>query len=984
MSAESLLAAVQAACLPGVWSKGIALSREPLLVEDSRTEDEVVFRVRVPNRPVSPKVTLWLDGDDWYCDCGDRNDPCHHVAAAALRLKAPRPAAEAPAPAVAQAPRLVYRFRVAEDGLHFERVLMHEGQESRLTGTLVAHIGGIQSGRIAAPLPLVTQEDYAVDAALGVEPRTLLSAESGRKLFHILKRFADFPLHHGSEFVLVRVSPDAARPHAVISDENGGFRVRGLPDARVSEVFANGFALGDGIVRPLLPNPLPPEGRFFPAREVGTLLEEWLPALEAQMTIENRSRNLPKPERHAPRIELRLESYGPEKLSVIPALVYGDPAIAQIHGGEARPLVRGRHAVRDRAAEHQLVRKLQSELQLQVDQRLELTGPEAVAFTENLRGWRTTGEATRRFAVETTLSAHFEVREGSFAIQFRTADGQGGGADPARVFQAWQTGDSHVPLLAGGWAPLPADWLARYGEQILALAEGRSLSEPVPIRPYRQPELAELGEALGARLPAGLARMRDLLAEHTRIPDASLPPDLRADLRHYQRTGINWLSFLRDAGLGALLADDMGLGKTLQALAALRGKTLVVAPTSVLQSWREQIARFRPGLRVHVYYGPKRELDPQAELTLTTYGMLRSDRSALQAVAWDTVVLDEAQTIKNPESQIAQAAHALPGAFRVALSGTPVENSLSNLWSQFQFVNPGLLGTRAEFTARFAAPLTQSAPHSPDAEAAARSLRQRIRPFLLRRLKQEVAPELPPRTEIELRCELSAPERDLYDAILASTRAEVLAELAQGKGVFAGLEMLLRLRQACCHPWLVTGAGARAESAPLASAKLTLLLETLSDSIAGGHRALVFSQWTSYLDLLEPELRGASIGFVRLDGSTRDRESVVQAFQSPDGPPVFLISLKAGGVGLTLTAADHVFILDPWWNPAAENQAADRAHRIGQENPVLIHRLVAQDTIEEKILALQKRKLALAETALHGAAQAMSLGRDDLMDLLSD
>jgi SNF2 family DNA or RNA helicase len=449
----------------------------------------------------------------------------------------------------------------------------------------------------------------------------------------------------------------------------------------------------------------------------------------------------------------------------------------------------------------------------------------------------------------------------------------------------------------------------------------------------------------------------------------SLPADLTAGLRGYQSEGVRWLGKLRELALPALLADDMGLGKTIQALCAVSGRTLVVAPTSVVPNWAAEAARFRPGLRVCVYHGSARTLDPAADLTLTSYALLRLDADALCAVAWDSVVLDESQAIKNADSQVARAAHRLPGRFRLALTGTPIENRLAELWSQFQFLSRGWLGSRSDFDERYARPIAAG-----DAAAAER-LRARVRPFVLRRLKRDVAPELPPRTEVVLHVELAEDERRVYDAIRAAMRPEVAARFAAGGNAFQVLEALLRLRQAACDANLVPGA--RIER----SAKLEVLRENLEEAVAEGHKALVFSQWTSLLDRVEPELRDAGLPFTRLDGSTRDRASVVGQFQSEGGPPVLLVSLRAGGTGLNLTAADSVFILDPWWNPAVEEQAADRAHRIGQTRPVMIYRLVATDTVEERVLALQQRKRALAEAAL-GAAGGPAITRDELLELL--
>jgi SNF2 family DNA or RNA helicase len=334
------------------------------------------------------------------------------------------------------------------------------------------------------------------------------------------------------------------------------------------------------------------------------------------------------------------------------------------------------------------------------------------------------------------------------------------------------------------------------------------------------------------------------------------------------------------------------------------------------------------------------------------------------------VVLDEAQAIKNLGSQTARAAFELHGKFRVALSGTPVENRLEELWSVMHFANPGLLGGASDFQDRYVAPITNGDP------TAAQRLRAKIRPFVLRRLKRDVLAELPPRTDAVLHVELDEAERSVYDAVRVATKKEVAEKLAHGGGVLAALEALLRLRQAACHSQLVPGQTAATSS------KIERLLEAVGDAASDGHKALVFSQWTSLLDLVEPHLVAASIPFTRLDGKTTDRESVVREFQGEGGPPVMLVSLKAGGTGLNLTAADHVFLLDPWWNPAVEDQAADRAHRIGQDRPVMVYRIVAKDTVEERIFGLQQRKRAIADVALGGADQAGGITREELLALL--
>ena len=438
----------------------------------------------------------------------------------------------------------------------------------------------------------------------------------------------------------------------------------------------------------------------------------------------------------------------------------------------------------------------------------------------------------------------------------------------------------------------------------------------------------------------------------------------------YQHQGVDWLSFLRDAELGGVLADDMGLGKTLQTLCVLRGRCLVVCPKSVVYNWADEITRFRPGLRTAIYHGPRRELDPEAEVTLTTYALLRLDAQLLSEIDWDVVVLDEAQAIKNLGSQTARAAFELHGKFRIALSGTPVENRLEELWSAMHFANPGLLGGASDFQERYSGPIEQGDPQ------AAQRLRTKIRPFILRRTKAEVVPELPSRTDMVLHVELDDVERSVYDAVRVATKRDVADKMAKGGGVLAVLEALLRLRQAACHSALVPGQTAESSS------KIERLLEALEESVSEGHKALVFSQWTSFLDLVEPALKQAAIPFTRLDGTTVDRGAVVNKFQDQNGPPVMLVSLKAGGTGLNLTAADHVFLLDPWWNPAVEDQAASRAHRIGQDRPVMVHRMVAKDTVEERILALQEKKRRIADVALGDADQAAGITREELLALL--
>jgi SNF2 family DNA or RNA helicase len=550
------------------------------------------------------------------------------------------------------------------------------------------------------------------------------------------------------------------------------------------------------------------------------------------------------------------------------------------------------------------------------------------------------------------------------------------------VLESWRSGDRYVRLDDGSLAELPVRWLERHGHALIDLQEAHRTTRKLGAwHVWMATELLE--EHGGAERWLERTRSQAVIRREP-------PAGLRATLRPYQRDGLDWLCFLRDHGLHGVLADEMGLGKTVQTLAALlegRGRTdpasLVVAPTSVLSVWREEAARFAPELRVRVWHGPDRHRETlaEADLVVTSYPLLRRDAEALARVDWSWVVLDEARHIKNPASLTARAARRLRARHRLILSGTPLENDLVELWSLFQFLMPGLLGRRTTFHSRYA--VAQSRRDQPGQRPALDELAKRVRPFVLRRRKRDVAAELPPKTEITQRVELSARERALYESVRATVRARLAARGEEGS-VPAGalvLEGLTRLRQACCHPALLPFPEARAVRH---SAKLEALLERLQEAIPCGSRAIVFSQWVGLLDLAAARLTEQGVAFGRLDGRTADRAGVVRRFQRPDGPPVLLVSVMAGGTGLTLTAADLVVHLDPWWNPAVEDQATDRAHRIGQVRPLTVVRLVAADTVEERVLALQQHKRSLFDQVVEGPTlDVAGLTTDVLLELLS-
>ncbi len=535
-----------------------------------------------------------------------------------------------------------------------------------------------------------------------------------------------------------------------------------------------------------------------------------------------------------------------------------------------------------------------------------------------------------------------------------------------------QMRDRFLPLGGDRYLALDAE-LARYLSQLAAVAE-ESKGDRLRFHRLAVPALVDAIEGLGAKTgKAWKARVAELVPSDEAI---ELPTTFRAELRPYQDDGYRWLATLATWGAGACLADDMGLGKTVQALALLTrraadGPALVVAPTSVVEGWRREALRFAPTLRVSVFGRGDRAahlagLGPN-DVLLCSYGLLATESEQLATVDWATAVLDEAQAIKNPATARAKAAYALQARVRLALTGTPVENRLLDLWSLFRFLNPGLLGALAEFKTRFSGPIERGGdPH------ARGGLSALVKPFVLRRTKTAVLQELPPRTERLLPVVLGQEEASLYEAL----RREALEQVGDGGDTMTILGWLTKLRLACCNPALAGVPG-------LPSSKLAAFMELVSELKEGDHRALVFSQFVRHLDLVREALDAQGVGYRYIDGSMtpKARQREVDQFQAGEGR-LFLISLKAGGTGLNLTAADNVIHLDPWWNPAVEDQASDRAHRIGQRRPVTVHRLVAQGTIEEEITALHHTKRALADSVLAGTDTAARLSPRELVELL--
>jgi non-specific serine/threonine protein kinase len=538
------------------------------------------------------------------------------------------------------------------------------------------------------------------------------------------------------------------------------------------------------------------------------------------------------------------------------------------------------------------------------------------------------------------------------------------------LFEAIIAGKKYVRLSDGSTGEIPQEWIDKLAA-LFALCDKKPQGNSILLREINAQAIKTL-ESLSsstvwdATCAAGLARLK----EYRGSRNAVVPQSFKGTLRSYQLAGFQWFHFLKEFGLGGCLADDMGLGKTIQTLALLlhekehavsRRTSLLVVPTSLLFNWQREARTFCPSLLIMTYHGYDRKRYRAgdfglADVVLTTYGTVQREIELFAAMAFNYIILDEAQAIKNPLSQTAKSVRRLASLYRLALSGTPVENSLSELWSLFAFLNPGMLGPYSRYAASFIRPIEKER-----SEARIGVLRDLTHPCILRRTKGQVAKELPPKTEVIIKVPLLPRQRSLYEMTRDACRASIMRAiddqgLAQSR--LHVLQALTRLRQICCHPLLVD------PSFKGDSGKFEAFEELVENVVAEKHKALVFSPFVSALDLIRKRLCGRAIRHEYLTGQTANRQIPVDAFQADPDIPLMLISLKAGGVGLNLTAADYVILFDPWWNPAVENQAADRAYRIGQTRPVFVYKLIAQDSVEERVLELQKAKRELVDALL--------------------
>ncbi len=1002
-----------------VWSRGVELARRECVLPARGDEDELNFKVMVPGAGQAFEVQLWPQDKDWACDC-DGPDPCVHICAAAIwntqRIahgSAPgdAPAGERPGPKVA---RFAYRCRREANALVLDRLLVMDQVET------VRNEGPVASIKTGLPL-LIEDCDREVERALSFHFGGRIPKEAAHRVWDALQGANELTLDGEP----VQSSGQPVIPIGRVEDDGKGFKVRIVRDRAITEVLGSGSVLCGDTIRPIGDGGLSPEKRQlltrgvnFPPEEVGRLVAETIPTLRQSIPVEVRTARLPTGEAQRPR--LLIETWGSqEELVVKPRLVYGTPPSAEVERGELK-LLGGMVPIRDEPAERKLVRSLADGLQLALGIERRLRGEEAVRFAAALAQYQggsrgsvaLDGAAHRQFRRVASLTPDVRIEGDKLFVSFKGAEGE---ADASRVIEAWQEGSELAPLVGGGWAPIPHEWLAAHGQRVADLLAAREANTGKVARGAIF-DLARLSAELDQPVPPGLEELRTLVGDFAGIPTAPLPEDLRATLRPYQQQGVDWLRFLQRAGLGGILADDMGLGKTLQLLTLLAGvfarapaspPALVVAPVTLLDNWTREISRFfRPGtFRVLTLYGqglkdlrarpdeidqPLRQLGltrflrpgwrADCQLVLTTYETLRDYEFSLARELWSVLICDEAQKIKSPAALVTQAAKAMNARFKIASTGTPVENSLTDLWCLFDFVQPGLLGALNEFGRKYKRPIEAKTVRE---EQALEELNKLFAPQVLRRTKSEVA-SLPAKIEDkncrELR--LSPLQRRLYAAALSAHRQKIEACDKQKVGQ-AMLGMLQHLRLLCAHPvWLgqTVDTTQPMSQALVDSPKLSWLMGALEGIRRKGEKVIIFTELREIQRVVQHYI-GEQFGQrpVVINGSSetrpekdQSRQRLIDQFQAQEGFGVIILSTQAVGFGLNIQKANHVIHYTRCWNPAKEDQATDRVYRIGQAKEVTVYypTVRAEDyvTFEERLgeLLTSKRDLA-AKTWLNGA-----------------
>ena len=960
MNLKELLDAVREAADPRVWSEGVTVARQPVVVVEAESSDEIVLRVTHPTSKLSAQVHLFPNDGDWTCSIQRQEDPNVFVCAAIIGYKKLKDSGQEIN--LNPSAHVCYPLAAHGDYLHFHRAISRGDDAVAVTSPL-STLQGKPGFPTFTALPL----DWTIDKLVGFDVKGPLNSGTWLKIIQELSGHS----HVTVDGKVVEVNRTTLCIDALVTDEGSGIYLKGRLPFCIQSTFRNGLALTKDLkLHPFRPPHFPPplnewlmQGHFISRQELSTFVAEYLPILRERCNLVSQAKNLPE-DMAAAKLKVALEAKSEAKgCSITATLVYGEPPLAVVTGEGFMPLG-PIIPVRQKELEQKLRDEVWQTYGLNLGKARFLSEDQALALLSKWRqhdiiqdgtGWQT-------YRISEALVPSLDIASDTVSLKFLAA---GQEIAAKGVLQRFSSNESMLFIEGVGGFTLPLDWLQEFAALAQQLADGRSLTDLQ--KTLLSPQIVAAAQKAQETLPISwhhrAKQLEALLNPNTVNQSQPLPP-LNAKLRPYQTEGIQWLAQLQQLELGGVLADDMGLGKTLQTLAIMRDNVLIVVPTTLLFNWEHELQKFRPDLTYLIYHGSNRKWPSTLpNVLITSYGILRIDLERFVANNFNLIVADEAHSIKNSDSQTAQAMHQLQGRCRIALTGTPVENHLTEIWSIYRFALPELLGEEAQFKEGF---IDKSA-------IGLASLKSRLKPFLLRRLKETVAKDLPPKTQSTVWIDLAESEQVLYEAVKASARQNI-AEASHS--VMQLLELILRLRQAACHGQLLPGI----EQAQ--SSKVSILLERLAEIREAGLHALVFSQWTKFLDLIESPLRDSGHQTLRIDGTTKHRQDIVANFQEASQPTVLLMSLKAGGVGLNLTAADHVFIMDPWWNPAAERQAADRAHRIGRERPVFVHKFIARQTIEEDILRLQESKAGLAEALLDGQDAAGSLTRDDLLGLL--
>ena len=863
--------------LPGIWSRGVALSRNLKSVEKlspSSEKKELKFKIQTLERILAFQVTLWPEDDDSFCNCGSKIEPCHHIVAVALAVSNGQ-VTEVSQNSQETGARLAYTWVVERDKITLKRELIINGVPQKLEGSLVGIIGGIQSGRLKMPLPSTTKEDLKLDELFsGDGARSSSHGSTQVSWIQVFKAMADLPAMPVSglpNFERLKVNPKPIRELVSITDsDEGGLSLKKIEAPAPDQRFLNGVVrYGDTLAV----HELGPEFQdkvIFQA-QYPAFLTDILPRLREHYELEILAKKFPEFTDSEPEIKFKMEPLG-ESLIVTPEIFYPKAHPEQV-------------TQKDPERERELFREIRLNFGLAPNIPATLQAKEALELRDKLA-----------------------LKKMTFA--------------PVDTYLAQFLNQANVSL---------AD----------ALSQKDFLLKLLSMREKR-PEIK-------SRFPEFLAMLKAKPGVQTEKSPGYLHPPLLPILREYQKHGVEFLNEKRESFGGVILADDMGLGKTIQTLAILKGRNLVIAPTSLLPNWLAEAKRFRPDLSAALYHGSNRSWNSSTELLITSYSILRAEPEKFLGTLWDTVILDEAHLIRNPDTQAAVASFQLSANFRIALTGTPIQNRKRDLLSLFQFIAPGIFEFEEDLDERI------------------------VKNFILRRTKAEVLPELPPKTYFEHSIELTPPERLIYQTLFAAAKSSVVKSLDSGENLspLTLFEVLLRSRQTLNHASLVQGGSNVTGTALKSSSKLTRILEMVEELTESGHSILLYSQWTGFLDILEGYIKD-KFKYLRLDGSTKNRGEVVDEFQNDSSPTVFLLSLHAGGVGLNLTRATHVLFCEPWWNPYVELQAEDRAYRLGQEKPVTIHRFTTVDSIEESLNALKLEKMRLGE-AVFGKAELLKL-----------